>query len=107
MRKIEIKKWVEKDREGNTTEVDTLVLLNSLVSGKKPEEVPRGIDKFRLFGRLAKAFDKAAKTRILELEEVDYSFLKKIMENDILGPWAMNPKILEAVEIFMNAEEGK
>jgi len=107
MRKIEIKKWTEQDREGNPIEADTLKLLNSLVGMKKPEEIPRGIDKFRLFGRLAKAFDKAEKSGVLELEELEYSFLKKTIETDIFGPWAMNPKILEAVELFMDAEEVK
>ena len=107
MRKIKIKKWTEKDRQGNDVEADTLTLLNSLVSLMKPEEIPRGYDQFRLFGRIGKAFDKAEKTGFLEVEELEYSFLKKTIESQVIGPWAMNPDILEAVELFMDAEEVK
>lgn len=107
MRRIKVKKWKETDREGIVLDMDTLKLLSGLVGMKKPENIPKGIDKFRLFGRIAKAFDKAEKSGVLELEELEYSFLKETVESDILGPWAMNPEVLEAVELFMEAEEVK
>ena len=107
MRKIEVKKWEEIDKEGNKHKVNTLVVLNSVVAGRKPEDIPRGIDKFRLFGRLAKAFEKADKTGLLELEETDYSFIKTSLEENVLSTWAMNPDIFEAVELVLNAEEVK
>lgn len=105
MRKIEIKKWEELDKDGKKRSANTLVLLNAVVAGRKPEDIPRGIDKFRLFGRLAKSFEKADKSGLLELEETDYAFLKKSLEVNVVSTWAMNPKISEAVELFLNAEE--
>ena len=105
MRKIEVKKWIEKDTKGNDHKVDMLILLNSMVAGRKPEDIPRGIDKFRLFGRIAKVFNKAEKTGIMELEESDYSFLKKSLEENIMSTWALNPDVNEAVEEFLNAKE--
>ena len=107
MREIEVKKWVGKNPEGNDVEESTLGALNILISGQKPEEIPRGIDKFRLFGRLAKAFDKADKSGVLVLEESDYSFVKKAVEKNIPSVWAMNNDINEAITIFLNAEEKK
>lgn len=107
MRKIEVKKWIERDKEGNEHKVNMLVLLSSMVAGRKPEETPRGIDKFRLYGRIAKVFNKADKTGIMELEETDYAFLKESLEKNIMSTWAMNPDINEAVEEFLNAEEVK
>ena len=105
MRKIEVKKWVEKDNEGNESEVSMLVLLNTVVAGRKPEEIPKGIDKFRLYGRIAKVFNKADKTGVMELEESDYSFLKESLEKNVISTWALNPNINEAVEEFLNAKE--
>lgn len=104
MRKIKIESW--KANIGNEEkEENILIALNILLSNKKPEEIPRGIDKFRLFGRLAKAFEKAEKTKVLELEESDYAFLKKMIENDIPSVWAMNKNSYDAIENFLNAKE--
>ena len=111
MRKIEVTKWKEHlpDGEGNLVEndVDLLIAINMLLSAKKPETLPRGLDKFRTFTRLGKAFDEAEKTGILTLEEADYVFLKKIIESDIPSTWGMNSDISTAFELFLNAEEVK
>jgi len=104
MRNIKIEGW-DVTVEGKPVKENLLVGLNVLIANKKPEEIPKGIDKFRLFGRLAKAFERAEKTNILELEEGDYSFLKKTIENDIPSIWAMNSNMLKAVEEFLNSKE--
>lgn len=104
MRKIAIESWKEKDREGNDVDVDLVSVLTILLGNKKPEEIPRGLDKFRLFNRLAKAFDKAKDKKILELEEGDYSFLKKMVESDIPCLWGMNVHTSKAVEDFLEAK---
>ena len=108
MRKIKLEKsksQVPVYGEDGQTIVDTkeqdedlLTVLNHLISSKRPEEMPRGLDKFRLFSRLAKAFDKADKSRILELEDVDYTFLKESIEKDMPASWGMNQNISKAVE---------
>lgn len=105
MRKVKLEKWIAKDREGNDQEEDLLIALNVLIANKKPEEMPRGLDKFRTFGRLAKAFEKAEKSKILELEEFDYKFLKDSIEKDIPSSWGMNSNISKAIEDFLNAKE--
>jgi len=114
MRKIEIKKWKQKvpkqDEEGKivgTEMVDWSVsnVLGILINNKKPEEMPRGIDKHRMFNRIVKAFDKAEETKFLELEEADYKFLKETIEKDIPASWGGDENINEAVEAFVNAKQ--
>ena len=105
MRTIKITKWKATGNEGKEVEESILNVLNVLVIGKKPEDIPRGIDKYRLFGRLAKAFDNAEKEGILVLEEADYSFLKKTIESDVPSVWGLNPSISEAIDAFLNVKE--
>jgi len=114
MRKIKLETWKSKvpkyDDEGKiigATEKDEDLLdaLNVLIANKKPEEMPRGLDKFRTFGRLTKAFEKASESRVLELEEADYKFLKDTLDKDVPSIWGMNAHILDAIESFMSAEE--
>jgi hypothetical protein len=105
MRKIKIEKWKVKSQEGNDLEESLLVIMNVLLSNKKPEELPRGLDNFRLMGRLSKAFKKAEEKGTLELEEADYSFLKNMIEKDIVGLWGVRDEILKAVDDFLNAKQ--
>ena len=113
MRKIKINKWksnVPKIEDGKIIgseerDEDLLTVLNVLLANKKPEEIPKGLDKFRLFGRLSKAFDKADKTKILELEEADYGFLRKMIESDVPSVWGMNANIAKAVEDFLEVQK--
>jgi hypothetical protein len=102
MRKIQIKKWKSKIDEKNEVEEDLLSVFNVLLGNKKPEEIPKGIDKMRLFNRIRKAFDRADETGELVLEEAEYEFLKKSIENDIPSTWGMNDKIFQAVDEFLN-----
>lgn len=114
MRKIKIEIWKAKvpvrDEKGQiigTEDKDENLLdaFNVLIANKKPEEMPRGLDKFRTFGRLVKAFDKAENSKVLELEEVDYSFLKKEIESNIPSVWGMNENLMNAVEAFLDSKE--
>ena len=116
MRKIKIEKWKSKvpkyDEDGKivgTTEKDETLLdaINVLIANKKPEDMPRGLDNFRTMSRLSKAFEKADKSGILELEEVDYKFIKDDLEKNIPSTWGMNLNIMNAVEDFLNAESEK
>ena len=116
MRKIKIETWKSNfpkyDTDGNVVgseekAEDLLTALNVLIANRKPEDMPRGLDKFRTFGRISKAFTKAEESKILELEEADYSFLKESIEKDAPAIWGMNKNILKAIEAFLNAEEVK
>jgi hypothetical protein len=107
MRKIKIGKWIAKDLKGNEIEETLLTAINVLIANKKPEDMPRGLDQFRTFGRLAKAFEKGEKSGVLELEEVDYNFLKEMVEKDIPSSWGLNSNISKAVEDFLKAEPVK
>lgn len=104
MRKIKIAKWKATDREGKEVDETLLSALNVLISNKKPEDLPRGLDKFRLYNKLAKAFEKAEKSNILELEEAEYSFLKDTIEKDIPSIWGSNKDISQAIESFLEAK---
>jgi len=106
MRKIKLaNKWKSKDFSGNLVEEDLLAALNVLITNKKPEDMPRGLDKFRTFGRLSKAFEKADKSRVLELEEADYKFLKDSIESEVPSSWGLSPNISKAIEEFLEAKE--
>jgi len=107
MRKIEIRKWKIKDPVGKDIDQDFIIILKSLLNTQKPESLIRGIEKFRLFGRLGESFEKAQDTKFLELEEGDYEFLKRIVEKEIPSKWGMKKELLENVEIFMKAETFK
>jgi hypothetical protein len=113
MRKIKIEKWKSKipiyedGKIVGAQEKDETLLdaINVLIANKDPKEMLRGIDNFRIMNRLAKSFEKAEKTGILELEEVDYNFLKTDLEKNIPSTWGMNQNIMKAVDEFLNAEQ--
>jgi len=115
MRKIKIKTWKAKlpkfDEDGKTIigskeiEENLLIAINNLIGAKKPEEIPRGIEKFQIFGKLADAFDKAQKTKVLELEDREYKFLKETIENDVPSTWALNKDLAKAINDFLEAKE--
>jgi len=89
-----------------TEEKDETILdaINVLIANKKPEDMPRGLDNFRTMGRLSKAFEKADNSGILELEEVDYKFIKDDLEKNVPSAWGMNQNIMKAVESFLDAK---
>ena len=115
MRKIKIETWksnVPVFGEDGKTIVDTkeqdedlLTALNVLIANKKPEEMKRGLDHFRTMGRLDKSFKKADKSKILELEEVDYKFLKDEIESNVPAMWGLNENIMKAVESFLESKQ--
>ena len=114
MRKIKIETWKAKvpvrDEKGQITGTEDqdetlLTAFNVLIANKKPEDMPRGLDKFRTFGRLVKAFDKAEETGFLELEAVDYKFLKDEIESNIPSVWGMNQNLMKAVEAFLESKD--
>jgi len=104
MRKVRIEKWKAKDQQGKEYDESLLVIFNVLINSKKPEEIPRGLDKFRLFNRMARAFDKADEDGELVLEETDYKFLKDMIESSIPSSWGANENIMNAVESFLDAK---
>ena len=113
MRKIKIDTWKSRvpvrDKDGNITgteeaDENLLIALNVLIGNKRPEEMPRGLDKFRLFNRLNKAFKRAEEIKELCLEETDYKFLKDTVEKDVPSTWGMNDNLFRALEAFLNAK---
>lgn len=105
MRKIKINKWKAKIAEGKEQDEDLLMAINLLLGNKRPEEIPKGLDKFRLFNRLVQAFDKADKSGTLVLEEMEYSFIKEMIEKDVPSVWGMNSNLSQAIEDFLNAKQ--
>lgn len=103
MRRIRIEKWKAFTVNGQERDEDLLAALNVLVGAK--QVVPRGIDGFRLFMKIADAFEKADKSGTLELEEKEYAFLKETIEADIPATWGMNKNLSKAINDFINAPE--
>jgi len=105
MRKVKIEKWKVKGPDGKDMDESLLTALNVLIAGKDPKDMPRGLDQFRTMNRLIKAFDKADKSGVLTLEEVDYKFLKDSVEKDIPSIWGGNENISKAIEAFLESKE--
>lgn len=115
MKHVKVLKWTEKTgekikksdgtEEDKYIEVDTLKALSVLLQMNKQDDIPKGLDGFRTYHRLAKAFDEADKTGTLVLEEIDYKFLKTTVEKNIPSTWGFNTDVTNAVEEFLNAKE--
>jgi hypothetical protein len=105
MRRIAVNKWKAKTPSGEELDDSILTVLNAVISSTSPSDMPRGIENFRLFKRMSNAFEKVEETGTLELEEADYSFLKRILEKGIPSTWSMNENINTAVETFLSAKE--
>jgi len=105
MRRITVTEWPIKTAEGTEGKESLLQVLSILVTNKKPEEMPRGLEQFKLFNKLVKAFEKAEQTKVLELEEDTYKFLKDTVNRDIPSIWGTNKNIVEAIDAFYNAKE--
>lgn len=107
MKSIIIKEWNEKIEENGIVEekiIDTLKILTVLVNAKNPKDMPKGLDYFRIFHRLAISFEEAQKTKVLKLEDVDYDFLKNLIQEDIPSDWGRNPDIYGVIDDFLNAK---
>jgi len=104
MKKVKILRWLVKLQDGEV-EDSTLTVLKALINFTKPEEMPRGLDNFNLFKRLSEAFDKAEKNNLLELEDYDYTTLKRMIEKNIPSFWGMNKDITKVIDLFIKAEE--
>jgi len=106
MKTTKIEKWSEKLQDGTEVEQTLLKVINTLLSSKDPKTLPRGIEQFRIFGRISKAFEEAEKTGILKLEDSDYNFLKNIVEEDIPANWGAIPNVNKAITAFLEAKDG-
>jgi len=105
MRNIKIEEWKSFDKDKKEVTEDTLMLLSILVTNTAPEDMPRGYLQFQLFTKLTRAFEKAAETRVLILEEDVYKFLRNTVEKNIPSVWGTNSNIVNAIESFMNIKE--
>lgn len=113
-RRIEVKSWKEtrkvivdpktKKTKDVTDEVSILTILGNMLANRKPEDIPKGYDDFRRISRVGRAFDKADKSNVLELEEADYGYLHKLVDKNIVETWGLNKDISVAVETFMEAK---
>lgn len=106
--KIKLVHWTESTPRGKETKLSTVDLLESILKNIKPEQVPRGLDAFRQHGRLSKAFANAKKgEKFIELDDVDYAYIKQLIETSIVGPLASIPEVVEAVDEFLAAERNE
>ena len=102
MRKMKLDYWKAMDQEGKEMQESLIEVFSALLRNQNPQNMPKGFDKFRIFSKLIKSFDKAKISKILELEDTEYVFLKKLIESDVPAIWAMNTNILTNVETFMD-----
>jgi hypothetical protein len=118
MRKIKIESWkaIVSDIEGKpvidettkqpkTQDESLLSALNVLLMGRNPQDMLRGYQNFTTYMHVMGALSKAESTGILELEDADYEFLKKMIETDIPAQWAGSPNIAKSITTFMDAKK--
>jgi len=102
MRKMTVEVWKAKDKEGKEQDETILEVLSTVLSVSDPQKMPRGFDAFRSYSKISKAFEKAKETKILELEDTEYAFLKKRIEADVLAVWGTNKNISTHLTAFMD-----
>jgi hypothetical protein len=105
MRRIKINKWTAKLPDNTDKDETILDVIGILIGNKKLTELPKGIESFKIMGRIAVAFDSADKTGELVLEEREYDFLKKLIEAEIPCIWAMNKNLVTEMTLFLDAKE--
>lgn len=110
MRKIKVTTWNERRTDEETGEViigktSIINVFKTLILTQDPRNTPKGIDQFRTFNRIGKAFEKAEKSKKLELDEGDYLFLKGMVEKDIPRTWGMVSELSDAIEEFLEAKK--
>jgi hypothetical protein len=105
MRKMKIESWEAKLPDGKEVSENLIVAMGALINGKRPEDMPRGLEKFKIFSKLMEAFDKAEKTKILELEDREYEFLKSTLEKDVPAVWGLSKNLTNAINTFIELKE--
>ena len=107
MRKIKIVEWEEIGSDGKPEKITTLTVLKQFLMMAKPEQLPRGFDKFRSYRKIDQAFEKAEKdpNKMIELEDAEYEFLKKIGNDVMPAAWALNKSVAPVIEEFMDAKQ--
>jgi len=104
MRKIKLKEWETK---GSDIKGNLVLVLRSFIAQMKPDKLPTGFEQFRFFNKLNKAFEAADETKVLELEEYEYSNLKKLIDGSIQSVWGMTSEVGDAIIEFMECEAEK
>jgi len=98
MKSLKIESWKVKDSEdGKERDENIVTILTALLSFKDPKDMPRGFQQAMMFNRILKAFENKED---LILDDIDYNFLKKMIETDTPAIWGTNPKIMECLKKF-------
>lgn len=106
MKVVDVMKWktklINEKGEMDGKEENTLMALTALVNSIPPGTMPNGLDGFRTMTRLARVFDSAEKSGKLVFEDMDYKFLRDLIDKNIPSNWGRNVNIAEAIEAFLN-----
>ena len=105
MKEIKIENWKAKLPDGTEQDENLLTAINVLIAVKKPEDIPKGIEKFQIFGKIAEAFDVADDTGTLKMEDREYDFLKETIEKEVPSTWALNKNLNKAITSFLKPKE--
>jgi len=106
MRKIRIYQWNEKSpQSGKEEDVDTRILITNMVKGIPPQNIPRGLDNFRIMLSLHESLEKSKGKEYLNLEENVYKFLEDNCLTNIPAVWGMMDDISLAILAIVDAEQ--
>lgn len=102
MRKIKVVEWEVTEEGGKKAKEDIVKILKAFLGTIPPQNMPRGFDQFRIFNKLHKSFDKAKESKELILEDLEYLFIKSLVDKFIPSTWGGLEGRTVEIEKFMN-----
>lgn len=100
MKKFNVENW-PVIVNGEEKQENIVSVLTALFSHKDPSTLPRGFAQAVMFNRFLTAFKEAETSKELVLDDVDYDFLKKLVEEETPAVWGASPNVMKALKDFV------
>ena len=107
MRRIKIMKWKEPSRDDpdEKIEVDTCSLIQNMVRQVPPNQLPTGLDAFKIMRSLDLSLKTAKGKEYLELEDNIFDWLDKNCFVNIPAVWGLMDEVAMAIIEITNAKQ--
>ncbi len=102
-KKITNYKYETLTPDGKTEEESLAKVLANLLLISARDNNLKGIDMFRKYNKFFKIVREAEKTKVIEIEDKDYNYLKDLVIKEIPPAWGANPEIWKTIENFLSA----
>lgn len=95
MKVLKIESW--KAKQGSEEITENIVTVLTALLSISSKDMPRGFQQALMFSRIIKSFNNKKE---LILDDVDYDFIKKLIETDTPAIWGSNSNIMKALNDF-------